>query len=239
MFAITAVLLLGLIYFAGPKVFPKQTSPLSPTSAPTVLGVQTSPTPLASPSAMTNNSDLSPIPIDNLDPKTMTAPPPMEIDKNKQYLALLKTSAGDITIALDALHTPLTVNNFVFLAGHHFYDHTIFHRVIKDFMIQGGDPKGDGTGGPGYKFADETFTGEYTRGTVAMANSGPDTNGSQFFIMHQDTALPKNYVIFGHVTAGLDVVDKIATAPVQMSPSGENSQPVNPVTVSSVMISAE
>jgi cyclophilin family peptidyl-prolyl cis-trans isomerase len=103
-------------------------------------------------------------------------------------------------------------------------------------MIQGGDPKGNGTGGPGYKFADEPFSGEYLRGTVAMANSGPNTNGSQFFIMHQDYPLPKNYVIFGQVSSGLEVVDKIATAPVKSGPTGENSTPVNPVKVLSVEI---
>jgi len=108
--------------------------------------------------------------------------------------------------------------------------------VISGFMVQGGNPKGDGTGGPGYQFNDEPITGEYKRGTVAMANSGPNTNGSQFFIMHADYALPKNYVIFGQVTAGLDVVDKIATAPVTRSRSGENSQPVNPVIIESATV---
>ena len=130
----------------------------------------------------------------------------------------------------------MTVNNFVFLAKKNFYDNTIFHRAIQDFMIQGGDPNGDGTGGPGYKFDDEPFTGEYLRGTLAMANAGPNTNGSQFFIMHDDYPLPPNYVIFGKVIKGLDVVDKIATAPIQMSASGENSQPVNPVKILSVEI---
>lgn len=162
--------------------------------------------------------------------------PTMQIDVNKTYTALMKTSEGDITIELDAKGSPNTVNNFVYLAKNKFYDNTIFHRVIKGFMIQGGDPKGDGTGGPGYQFADEPFTGEYTKGTIAMANAGPNTNGSQFFIMHADYPLPKNYVIFGHVTAGLDVVDKIAEAPVTMSAHGENSQPVTPVKVESVTI---
>lgn len=148
----------------------------------------------------------------------------------------LKTTVGDITIELDTKNTPITANNFITLAKKGFYDNTIFHRVIKGFMIQGGDPKGDGTGGPGYKFNDEPFTGEYTRGTVAMANSGPNTNGSQFFIMHADYSLPKNYVIFGHVTAGLDVVDKIAAAPVKTGRSGEPSKPVTPVKVLSVSV---
>src|SRR3989344_6087431 len=162
--------------------------------------------------------------------------PAMIIDQNKTYTAKMKTSAGEMEISLNAAMTPVTVNNFVSLAKKSFYDNTIFHRVIKGFMIQGGDPLGNGTGGPGYKFNDEPFTGEYLRGTLAMANSGPNTNGSQFFIMHDDYPLPPNYVIFGKVTKGLDVVDKIATAPVTMSSSGENSQPVNPVKILSIEI---
>ena len=161
-------------------------------------------------------------------------PYPMEIDIKKQYLAVLQTTAGDITIAFTASATPITVNNFIALARRNFYVHTIFHRVIKGFMIQGGDPTGTGSGGPGYSFADEPFTGEYTRGTVAMANAGPNTNGSQFFIMHADNALPKNYVIFGHVTKGMDVVDTIATAPTK--PEGEGSTPIHPVSITSVQI---
>jgi len=163
-------------------------------------------------------------------------PPAMQIDQNKTYSAVLKTTEGDIAIDLDAKKTPLTVNNFVSLARDGFYNGTVFHRVIKDFMIQGGDPNGDGTGGPGYKFADEPFDGEYTRGTVAMANSGPNTNGSQFFIIHKDYALPKNYVIFGHVSNGMDVVDKIAEAEVTVNNSMEKSKPVHPVKIDSVEI---
>lgn len=158
----------------------------------------------------------------------------LSLNKNKKYSAILRTEKGDITIELTADKTPITVNNFVTLAKKGFYNKTIFHRVIKGFMIQGGDPKGDGTGGPGYKFDDEPFTGEYTRGTVAMANAGPNTNGSQFFIMHADNPLPKNYVIFGKVTSGMDVVDIIAESPVQ--PSGEMSTPVTPTKILSVDI---
>lgn len=158
------------------------------------------------------------------------------IDQSKTYLATLKTSQGDIVIQLDTQATPITANNFVFLTQQGFYDQTIFHRVINGFMIQGGDPQSDGTGGPGYKFPDEPITGEYDRGTVAMANSGPNTNGSQFFIMHQNSPLPKNYVIFGHVIQGLEVVDAIASAPVVSGPNGEESQPVSPVTINSVSL---
>lgn len=162
--------------------------------------------------------------------------PEMIIDQNKEYQVTLHTSVGDITIGLNAKETPITANNFLYLAQNKFYDKTIFHRVIDGFMIQGGDPRGDGTGGPGYKFADEDFTGEYKRGTVAMANSGPNTNGSQFFIMHQDYGLQPNYVIFGQVISGLEVVDKIATAPVTNSFSGESSKPVEPVMINSITV---
>lgn len=178
----------------------------------------------------------SPIPTSTMEPKAITKPEKVTIDGTKTYEAVLTTSKGEITITLHADKTPITVNNFVYLARQGFYDNTIFHRTIKDFMIQGGDPKGDGTGGPGYKFDDEAFTGSYKKGIVAMANSGPNTNGSQFFIMHADYPLPANYVIFGEVTKGIEVVDAIATAPVKASRFGELSVPVTPVTVSSITI---
>lgn len=164
---------------------------------------------------------------------------PLQIDKSKKYTAILHTEKGDVTIALTADKTPITVNNFVTLSKRNFYNNTIFHRIIKGFMIQGGDPKGDGTGGPGYKFADEPFEGDYTRGTVAMANSGPNTNGSQFFIMHQDYQLPKNYVIFGKVVKGIETVDAIAQSPVNENTAGEKSTPINPVKVLFVDIKEE
>ncbi|MFH1244593.1 MAG: peptidylprolyl isomerase [bacterium] len=152
------------------------------------------------------------------------------IQAGKTYTATIKTSVGDITVGLSQ-DTPITTNNFVFLAKEGFYNDIIFHRVIPGFMIQGGDPTGTGTGGPGYKFADEKFSGEYKRGTIAMANSGANTNGSQFFIMHADYALPPNYVIFGQTISGLDIVDKIATAQ-----TGPNDRPVNPVSIKSIEI---
>ena len=183
---------------------------------------------------------LQEIPVKNT-PTTSQAmePPKMAIDINKAYVATLHTSQGNIIIKLTTKQTPKTVNNFVYLARKGFYDGTIFHRVIKGFMIQGGDPKGDGTGGPGYRFADEPFDGDYIQGTVAMANAGSNTNGSQFFIMHEDYQLPKNYVIFGNVIKGIDVVDKIANSSVEKSSSGENSKPVTPTIVSSVEILEE
>lgn len=165
--------------------------------------------------------------------------PELTIDQNKTYTAKLSTTEGDIEIKLHADKTPVTANNFIYLANNDFYNGTIFHRVIDGFMIQGGDPTGTGTGGPGYTFDDEPFEGEYSRGTVAMANSGPNTNGSQFFIMHKDYSLPPNYVIFGEVVNGMDVVDKIATAEVESSLGGERSKPVNPVKITSVNISEE
>jgi len=167
---------------------------------------------------------------------TKTLPEPsMLINVNKTYLVTLHTSAGDLTIELDTKNTPITANNFYYLANSGFYDNTIFHRTIPGFMIQGGDPQGTGMGGPGYKFADEPVSGTYTRGTVAMANSGPNTNGSQFFIMHADYALPPNYVIFGHLNSGLETLDKIATAPT-IQDGAENSKPVEPVVINSVTV---
>ncbi len=180
-----------------------------------------------------NDEKASPTPT----PQKLTKPP-MTLDENSDYEAVLQTSEGEITIDLFEADTPVTVNNFVYLARTGFYDGTTFHRVIEDFMIQGGDPEGTGAGGPGYRFDDEPFEGEYTRGIVAMANAGPNTNGSQFFIMHADApSLPKDYVIFGKVTAGLGVIDAIATANVSMNASGtERSKPVTPVIVDSITI---
>lgn len=165
--------------------------------------------------------------------------PNFEIDTSKSYTAVLTTTEGVIRIQLNDDQTPKTVGNFVNLAKDGFYNDTIFHRTINGFMIQGGDPLGNGTGGPGYKFEDEKFEGAYERGVVAMANSGPNTNGSQFFIMHKDYGLPPLYTIFGKVTEGMDVVDKIATAPTKRSPNGENSTPINPVKITSVQIIEE
>ncbi|SRR5579883_606333 len=167
-------------------------------------------------------------------------PPPMTIDPSHTYTATLQTSAGDITIELLPGDAPQTVNNFVFLARQGFYDGTPFHRTIAGFMIQGGDPTGTGTGGPGYRFNDEPVRRAYEPGIVAMANAGPNTNGSQFFIVQGDNArgLPPNYTIFGRVTNGMDVVNTIATAPVR--PGGrEASSPVNPVTINTVTIAEQ
>lgn len=172
-----------------------------------------------------------------------SSPPPMTIDPNKTYKATIVTDKGSMVVQLFAKQTPVTVNNFVFLARAGFYANTIFHRVIKGFMIQGGDPKGNGTGGPGYSFADEKITRDYTRGTIAMANSGPNTNGSQFFIMHATYALPKQYVIFGAIDpsdpVSLATLDAIATSPVTTNGMGEDSKPVTPTVLQSIDIKEE
>jgi len=170
--------------------------------------------------------------------KQWSTSPAMKLKPDTAYSAVLHTSFGDITIDLLRNEAPNTVNNFVFLATEGFYDGVPFHRIIKDFMIQTGDPTGTGSGGPGYRFRDEPVVSEYRAGTVAMANSGPHTNGSQFFICHTDcrTKLAKSYTIFGRVREGMDVVDRIATAPVRSSGRGESSVPQEKITISSVDI---
>lgn len=172
-------------------------------------------------------------------PKSYSAPPKMTIDVNKTYTATMHTTLGDIVIELKAKDAPITVNNFVFLARDKYYDGVTFHRIVPGFVIQGGDPKGDGTGGPGYQFADEPVKGEYVKGTLAMANAGPNTNGSQFFIVIDNLTgrLPKNYNLFGMVTTGIDVVDKIAAVPIAVNPStGERSRPLQQVKINSIDI---
>ncbi len=142
-------------------------------------------------------------------------PPELEIDPQRQYSATLETSKGTMQLELYAADAPSTVNNFVFLARRGFYDGVIFHRVIEGFMIQGGDPTGTGRGGPGYRFQDELDLARrhgYPRGTLAMANAGPNTQGSQFFLVHEDAALSPDYTVFGRVVEGLDVVDDIAAS---------------------------
>ncbi len=151
-------------------------------------------------------------------------------------IVVLETSQGTIELKLMLAVAPRACENFIGLVEKGYYNGLIFHRVIKGFMIQGGDPNGDGTGNPGYRFNDEKFEGDYVRGTVAMANAGPNTNGSQFFIMHKDQPLPKSYVIFGKVTEGLDVVDKIATAETTVNENGEKSKPAHPVKILTINI---
>ncbi len=162
----------------------------------------------------------------------------MALDASVRYSAVLETNRGTIRVEFFPEDAPLAVNNFVSLAKNGYYDGTPFHRVLPGFVIQGGDPTGTGRGGPGYQFADEPVQREYERGTLAMANAGPNTNGSQFFIVLADLRrqLPKNYTIFGRVVEGMEVVDKIASVPRRRGSSGEESTPTEPVTLESVTI---
>lgn len=189
------------------------------------------------PAATTDQSDLNTLDT-SVAPKTSSTTSTANLLTKKEFMPIVKieTSKGDITIELFADDAPKTAENFVTLAQKGFYDGVIFHRVIKGFMIQGGDPTGTGRGGPGYQFADElnpqtaSYKRGYTRGTVAMANSGPDTNGSQFFIMHQDYPLPNAYTIFGKVIKGLEVVDGIAN-----SLTDANDKPLENVVMKKVL----
>ena len=164
--------------------------------------------------------------------KSYTSAPEMSIDAGRKYSATIETSEGQMTAELFASEAPLTVNNFVFLARDGFYDGIIFHRVIPGFMIQGGDPTGSGRGGPGYRFNDEPVSRKYSRGILAMANAGPNTNGSQFFVMHADYNLPPNYTIFGRLTSGEEVLDKIAGAK-----TGAQDRPIDPAMINGIEIS--
>jgi len=164
--------------------------------------------------------------------KSYSSPPHFNIDLAKAYRATLSTNHGEIEIELLPERSPLAVNNFIFLARDGYYDGVIFHRVISGFMIQGGDPAGTGRGGPGYQFRDELEgEGRYHRGTVAMANAGPNTNGSQFFIMHQDYRLPHSYTIFGRVTKGIEVVDQIAGSETDRSDRPQTENIIDNVTI--------
>ena len=170
------------------------------------------------------------------DNKVYSEMPGMNIDVSKKYTALIKTNMGEMSIELFTEDAPLTVNNFINLSRDGYYDNVIFHRVISGFMIQGGDPSGTGHGEmgkyPGYKFEDELDNQRaYKKGILAMANAGPDTNGSQFFIMHVDYPLPYQYTIFGTVTDGLEVVDKIASVE-----TGDGDKPVNDVVIESIEV---
>ena len=187
-------------------------------------GTAATPTPTSKVSAQTACTNLTFAPAltplaANAGKKSYTAAPAMGINAAHKYLATIKTAKGTITLCLDPSLAPNTVNNFVFLARNQFYDGLKFHRVEPSFVIQGGDPKGDGSGGPGYKFNDEPVKGAYTAGAVAMANSGPNTNGSQFFICTVDdtSKLQKLYNLFGYVASGMDVVGKIAVGDVMTS----------------------
>jgi cyclophilin family peptidyl-prolyl cis-trans isomerase len=175
-------------------------------------------------------------PFDGSAPKRQkfSAAPEMGIDPAKRYTAVIDTSMGEMVVALDPIKAPATVNNFVFLALNHYYEGVIFHRIIKGFVLQGGDPQGTGTGGPGYRFADELpKPGQYQIGSLAMANAGPNTNGSQFFVISgpDGVRLPPAYSLFGQVIKGLDVVEAI-----QGVPTGHGDRPKTDVVINSVTI---
>jgi peptidyl-prolyl cis-trans isomerase B (cyclophilin B) len=158
--------------------------------------------------------------------KQWKKPPPLAIDRKKNYLARISTPRGEIVLQLFPQHAPQTVNNFVFLARENFYDGLTFHRVIANFMIQGGDPSGSGSGGPGYRFADETSINplEHETGVISMANAGPNTNGSQFFITHSPQPhLNGRHTVFGKVLQGQDVVDAIKQGDMMVSVRIEES----------------
>jgi len=174
-------------------------------------------------------------------PKRWSAPPAMQIDAARKYSAIVDTSLGSFKIELLAKESPKTVNNFVFLAREGFYDGVIFHRIIRAFMAQTGDPTGTGAGGPGYRFADElSVKHSYEPGMVAMANAGPNTNGSQFFICTGPQARGldgcPNYTQFGRVVERMEIVSKIAAVPVECSPHGEMSKPIDPPVIKSIAI---
>lgn len=190
-----------------------------------VSSASSSPTPTAAPAPASTNGPYKHAPA-------------MTINVNHHYSAVVTTTDGTFTIQLLPKVAPIAVNNFVFLARHRYYDGNIFHRVIAGFMIQTGDPTGTGYGGPGYEFKDEPVTMKYAPGVVAMANHGPNTNGSQFFIVTgpQAASLQPAYTIFGKVVKGMKVVQKVANTPVTQNPAGELSQPLKAVKMKTVVI---
>lgn len=177
------------------------------------------------------------LPTSTNSPSTKPATTTNNQTKNFMHKATIETDKGTIVFETYDADAPKAVNNFIALAEKGFYSGVIFHRVISGFMIQGGDPTGTGRGGPGYQFEDEldsntpSYKAGYVRGTVAMANAGPNTNGSQFFIMHRDTPLPHNYTIFGRVISGMEVVDAIAGVQV-----GPEDRPITPIAIKKVTI---
>jgi cyclophilin family peptidyl-prolyl cis-trans isomerase len=237
---IGTVALVALLVLAGTIVFGGDDS------------TDASASPTASPSASPSAGPL-PVACGAKAPKdagatkpTFDKPPPMRIDSGTTYIATMKTSCGTIVIQLDAKHAPIGVNSFVFLANKGFYDGLTFHRIAAGFVIQGGDPQGTGSGGPGYLFENETSPDVTfdSRGVVAYANSGPDSNGSQFFITlapapNLDPTPQASYTIFGQVIDGLDIVERIGEIPGTPNPQlpGENSVPTQTVYIDTVTIS--
>ncbi|MFC2058343.1 peptidylprolyl isomerase [Chloroflexota bacterium] len=202
------------------------------------LDTNPSPMPTKTPTPE-NTSGFTPSPTKGESVLQWHSPPSMDIDRDRQYMAIIKTNFGDIEFQLFPQDAPLAVNNFVFLARQGFFDGVKVHRVKKGYVIQSGDPTGTGYGGPGYTFAAEPVTRDYVAGILAMANRGPNTNGSQFFITLADlsSVLPKNYTIFGQVTRGFDVVQTIENVPVRaLFVGGEVSSPTVDVHIDTVII---
>jgi cyclophilin family peptidyl-prolyl cis-trans isomerase len=220
---ITIVVVAAVVFGISYAIFKPGKSTKSATSSSTTTtsasSTTTTPAPAGgsgntSPAAITTSADCPADLKATLNKPSYKTAPPLTIDPSKTYTATITTDLGPFTIQLDPKQAPKAVNNFVFLAQHHFYDCIVFHRVIKTFMDQTGDPTGTGDGGPGYQFADElpkTATPQYPIGSVAMANSGPNTNGSQFFVVTgpEGEDLAPSYSLFGKVISGMSVVDAI------------------------------
>ena len=229
---ILSIIVVAAVIFGGYYLFrDDKVKPIDPGLDDTNLEAYSTTTPVFEdgtlPPQETKTEPTTVIPATNTNNTTNT--------NKKTHMITLETNYGKIVFETYDSDAPNTVKNFVTLADKGFYNGLTFHRVIKGFMIQGGDPTGNGTGGPGYKFNDElnpataSYKAGYKKGVVAMANAGPNTNGSQFFIMHADYPLPNAYTIFGKVVEGQDVVDKIANVSV-----GANDKPVTPVTMKTV-----
>ena len=230
---IIIVIIIALLLWAKqPSAYSQEAPTADAVSAAVANSVDTSVETAAATTTDSNATTASPSA-----PASTMAPITNSNNQNNQHMITIQTNKGTIVFETYDADAPNTVQNFITLANKGFYNGLIFHRVIKGFMIQGGDPTGTGRGGPGYTFADElnpvtqSYKTGYVRGTVAMANSGPDTNGSQFFIMQADTPLPNSYSIFGHVTSGMDVVDAIANTPVD-----GNDRPLPNITMDKVTV---
>lgn len=248
-YVLAVITLVAVAFLAYHFTLGKPAKKVNTTASPAVTATVTAtatPTATTTPSAAASAAATSTVTCDLTKPPTagtvsQPTPPPMTIDKTKTYTATMVTSCGTIVMALDAKDSPNTVNDFVYLANKGFYNGLTFHRIVKDFAIQGGDPKGDGTGGPGYEVTDPIPSGTvYSLGTVAMANAGTTGGaGSQFFIVPSASAasgFSPLYAILGHVTSGLDVVDKLNNWPTQAGASGEKSSPIRPVYIKTVTI---
>jgi cyclophilin family peptidyl-prolyl cis-trans isomerase len=240
--AVVAVVVVGISYL----IFGHHgSSTAAPTSTTVASSTTTKPAPKGgsgntSTSAITTSADCPASLTATLNKPSYPSAPPMTIDPSKTYTATVTTDVGSFTIQLDPKTAPKTVNSFVFLAQHHYYDCVVFHRVIQTFMDQTGDPTGTGDGGPGYQLADELpkkASPQYPLGSVAMANSGPNTNGSQFFVVSgpEGESLPPSYTLFGTVTSGMDVVNKINAG--GSSASSSTGTPVTPHRMISVTVS--